>query len=195
MRACAALQNTTAARAGRDPGRTRGDGAGSRVELGCWPPASLSGTMRQVTDRVTVSSWVAAYEDAWRAPGTAGRAEIYTHDAGYLHTPYEEPVEGPDVIRRMRDAGRDSPDEVFTLATSILAVDGDTAVVRAEVRYGIRSARSTATRGSSGSMTTAAVAGSRNGPTGPDAPTPPATTTEHAFRSCRVGARRAASAE
>ena len=34
------------------------------------------------------------------------------------------------------DADRDSPDEVFTLATSILAVDGDTAVVRAEVRYG-----------------------------------------------------------
>ena len=28
------------------------------------------------------------------------------------------------------------PDEVFTLATDILAVDGPTAVVRAEVRYG-----------------------------------------------------------
>ena len=92
--------------------------------------------MRQVTDRVNVSSWVAAYEDAWRAPGTAGLAEIFTDDAVYLHTPYEEPVVGLDAIRRMWDADRDSPDEVFTLATSILAVDGATAVVRAEVRYG-----------------------------------------------------------
>jgi hypothetical protein len=32
--------------------------------------------------------------------------------------------------------GQGHPDEVFTLATSILAVDRDTAVVRAEVRYG-----------------------------------------------------------
>ena len=31
---------------------------------------------------------------------------------------------------------REGPDEVFTLATGILAVDGPTAVVRAEVRYG-----------------------------------------------------------
>jgi len=92
--------------------------------------------MGQLADRVNVSSWVAVYEDAWRAPGTAGLAEIFTDDAVYLHTPDEEPVAGLDAIRRMRDADRDSPDEVFTLATSILAVDGDTAVVRAEVRYG-----------------------------------------------------------
>jgi hypothetical protein len=43
--------------------------------------------MRQVRDRVKVSSWVTAYEDAWRAPGTAGLAEIFTEDAVYLHTP------------------------------------------------------------------------------------------------------------
>ena len=36
----------------------------------------------------------------------------------------------------MWDEKRDGPDEVFTLATEILAVDGPTAVVRAEVRYG-----------------------------------------------------------
>jgi ketosteroid isomerase-like protein len=92
--------------------------------------------MGQMTDRVKVSSWVAAYEAAWRAPGTAGLAEIFTEDAVYLHTPYEEPVVGMDAIRRMWDEDRYGPDEVFTLATSILAVDGDTAVVRAKVRYG-----------------------------------------------------------
>jgi hypothetical protein len=36
----------------------------------------------------------------------------------------------------MWELEREGPDEVFTLATDILAVDGPTAVVRAEVRYG-----------------------------------------------------------
>ncbi len=80
-----------------------------------WQGGSLSCTIGQVTDRVTVGRWLADYEAAWRAPGTDGLAEIFTDDAAYL---------------------RDGPEEVFTLATSILAVDGATAVVRAEVRYG-----------------------------------------------------------
>ena len=43
---------------------------------------------------------------------------------------------GLDAIRRMWEDEREGPDEVFTLATDILAVDGPTAVVRAEVRCG-----------------------------------------------------------
>ena len=90
----------------------------------------------QMTDRMRVSGWLAGYEAAWRAPGTDGLAEIFTDDAVYLHSPYEEPVAGLDSIRRMWDEDREGPDEVFTLATDVLAVDGATAVVRAEVRYG-----------------------------------------------------------
>ena len=41
-----------------------------------------------------------------------------------------------DSIRQMWDEDRQGPGEVFSLATEILAVDGPTAVVRAEVRYG-----------------------------------------------------------
>jgi hypothetical protein len=70
--------------------------------------------------------------------------------------------------------GRKSrPDEVFTLTAGILAVDGQTAVVRAEVRYGDPPARNTATCGSSGSAATAAAAGSRSGRSGLTAPAPP----------------------
>ena len=65
--------------------------------------------------------------------GTEGLAEILTGDAMYRLSPYEEPVVGLDSVRRMWDEKRDGPDEVFTLATEILAVDGPTAVVRAEV--------------------------------------------------------------
>jgi ketosteroid isomerase-like protein len=94
------------------------------------------GTISQVTDRAMVKRWLAAYEAAWRAPGTEGLAEIFTSDASYRQSPYQEPVVGLDAVRRMWDEEREGPDEVFTLATDILAVDGPTVVVRAEVRYG-----------------------------------------------------------
>jgi ketosteroid isomerase-like protein len=89
-----------------------------------------------VTDRAVVSRWLARYEAGWRAPGTAGLAGLFTGDATYLKSPYEQPVAGLDAIKRMWEEEREGPDEVFTLATGILAVDGPTAVVRAEVHYG-----------------------------------------------------------
>ena len=92
--------------------------------------------MRQMTDRIMVSRWLADYEAAWRTPGTEGLAQIFTEDATYLQSPYAEPVAGLDAIRRMWDEEREGPEEVFTLATEIVAVDGPAAVVRAEVRYG-----------------------------------------------------------
>lgn len=113
--------------------------------------ALIAGTLMQVTDRAIVSRWLAGYEAAWRTPGTEGLTRLFTGDATYLQSPYVQPVTGLDAIRRMWEQERESPDEVFTLATDILAVDGPVAVVRAEVRYGIRPARNTATCGSSGS--------------------------------------------
>lgn len=89
-----------------------------------------------MTNRAMVSTWLARYETAWQAPGTEGLARIFTNDATYLPSPYETPVVGLDAIRRMWDEERDGPDEVFTLVTDILAVDGPVAVVRAEVHYG-----------------------------------------------------------
>jgi ketosteroid isomerase-like protein len=93
-------------------------------------------TMMQVTDRAMVSRWLAGYEAAWRAPGTEGLTGLFTSDATYLQSPYEQPITGLDEIKRMWEDQREGPDEFFTLATDILAVDGPTAVVRAEVRYG-----------------------------------------------------------
>ncbi len=83
-----------------------------------------------------MSRWLEGYETAWRAPGTGGLASLFTDDATYLQSPYGPPVTGLDAIKRMWDEERDGPGEVFTMATEILAVDGPTAVVRAEVHYG-----------------------------------------------------------
>src|ERR1700748_3280580 len=88
-----------------------------------------------MTDRAQVSRWLAEYEAAWRRAGTGGLDTIFTADVTYRQSPYEAPVAGLDAVRRMWDAERAGPDEGFTLATHILAVDGPTAVVRAEVHY------------------------------------------------------------
>ena len=83
-----------------------------------------------------VATWVAAYERAWRTPGTETLGEIFAADATYVQGPYEEPVRGLPAIARMWEAGRDGADEVFEMSSSIVAVDGPTAVARVEVRYG-----------------------------------------------------------
>lgn len=89
-----------------------------------------------MTDRTAVSQWIAEYETAWRAAGTAILAQLFTEDAGYIRYPYDQPIVGLTAIGRMWEDGRDGPDEVFTMATQILAVEGEVAVVRAEVAYG-----------------------------------------------------------
>jgi hypothetical protein len=111
--------------------------AGLRAVKGrSWQAGLLRGIIGQMTDRAMVSRRLAGYEAAGRAPGTEGLAGIFTDDASYRQSPYDEPVAGLDAIRRMRDEERVGPDEVFTLATEILVVDGPAAVVRAEVCYG-----------------------------------------------------------
>jgi ketosteroid isomerase-like protein len=92
--------------------------------------------MKAMPDRETVRRWVTGYESAWRTPGTAALADLFTPDATYLQSPYEEAISGLEQIGRMWEDEREGPDEIFSLVSEIIAVDGDTGVVRAEVRYG-----------------------------------------------------------
>jgi hypothetical protein len=89
-----------------------------------------------VTDRAAVNRWLAAYEAAWRTPGTATLGGLFTSDATYLQSPYEKPVVGLDQIALMWERERAGPEEVFSLTSDVVAVDGPTAVVRIEVLYG-----------------------------------------------------------
>ncbi|WP_173081580.1 YybH family protein [Phytohabitans rumicis] len=83
-----------------------------------------------------VTEWVEAYERAWRTPGTDVVATLFTPDASYLQGPYHRPVVGLPAIRAMWEEERDGPDEAFEMSHEVVAVDGDTAVVRLQVRYG-----------------------------------------------------------
>lgn len=89
-----------------------------------------------VVDRAHVRRWVAAYERAWRTPGTAVLDELFTADATYRPSPWARPVEGLTAIAAFWEKGRDGPDETFTMTSQIVAADGDTAVVRVAVDYG-----------------------------------------------------------
>jgi ketosteroid isomerase-like protein len=87
-------------------------------------------------EREQVLDWVAAYEGAWRSPGTDLLAGLFTPDATYRQAPYSEPVVGLPAIARMWEDQREGPDEVFRMLSELIAVDGDVAVVRVEVGYG-----------------------------------------------------------
>lgn len=86
--------------------------------------------------RHRAEEWIAAYERAWRTPGTEPLRELFAEDATYSMGPYEEPAVGLAAIADLWERERKGPEEVFEMSHELVAVDGDTAVVRVEVRYG-----------------------------------------------------------
>jgi hypothetical protein len=98
-------------------------------------PSAFGKDARMDGARSRVLDWVDAYEQAWRTPGTEGLSEIFTADARYSQGPYQEPVVGLPAIGAMWEAERADAAEPFTMTNEIVAIDGDTAVIRVEVRY------------------------------------------------------------
>lgn len=94
----------------------------------------LAGTMGTM-ERDDVETWIAGYEAAWRTGGTERLTEIFTPDCSYLPSPWSEPLRGIGELAPFWEGERDGPDEAFAMGTEIIAVDGDTAVVRVEVNY------------------------------------------------------------
>lgn len=81
-------------------------------------------------DRAALEAWIGHYERAWRSAGTSQLAELFATDATYSMAPFEQPHRGLAAIERLWERERDGPDEEFTLETEIVAVEGDTGVVR-----------------------------------------------------------------
>jgi hypothetical protein len=84
-------------------------------------------------DRDEVMYWVDGYERAWRESDLSAIATLFTEDAHYRASPYEESEVGQDAIRAF---WVDDEDEVFTMAARPIAVEGRNAVVRVDVAYG-----------------------------------------------------------
>jgi ketosteroid isomerase-like protein len=85
-------------------------------------------------DRAALTAWIEAYERAWRAPGTEALAGLFAEDAVYLTSPVADPVRGLPAIARLWEAER-APGEAFAMRHEVVAVEGDTGVVRVEVDY------------------------------------------------------------
>ncbi len=80
-----------------------------------------------------VMRWVSKYEQAWREGNLAGVEQLFTDDAHYRPSPYEESEVGHDAIKAF---WLDDADQVFTVRAQPVAVQDRQAVVRVEVHYG-----------------------------------------------------------
>jgi ketosteroid isomerase-like protein len=80
-----------------------------------------------------VIGWVAEYERAWREGDLAAVERLFTEDAHYRPSPYEESKVGHEAIKTfwLDDEGTE-----FTVDAAPVAVEGQQAVVRVEVHYG-----------------------------------------------------------
>ena len=84
-------------------------------------------------DRADVMRWVERYELTWRDEDLDAVGDLFTDDAQYRPSPYEDSLVGLDAIR---DMWIDEDGEAFAMTAQLVAVEGDVAVVRVEVRYG-----------------------------------------------------------
>jgi SnoaL-like domain len=82
-----------------------------------------------------LARWIEGYERAWRSPGTDALAELFAPEATYSPGPYEQTIVGLDALAALWERQRVSADERFAMSWESVAIDGDVAVVRVEVRY------------------------------------------------------------
>ena len=87
-------------------------------------------------EHARLATWIDLYEQAWRSPGTDWLEYLFAPEATYSMEPFEPPVTGLDAIAELWQRERASHDEVFRMESEIVAVEGDTGVVRVEVTYG-----------------------------------------------------------
>jgi hypothetical protein len=82
--------------------------------------------------RDDLDRWIDAYLAAWRSgDGVDG---LFTGDATYRSSPYLDPDSGIDAIKEFWRRETDDGEE-FTVQREIVAIEGDTGVVRLEVEY------------------------------------------------------------
>jgi ketosteroid isomerase-like protein len=77
--------------------------------------------------------WVAGYERAWRDRDLAGVPRLFTDEVRYRRSPYEQPAVGHAAIQAF---WQEDEGATFTVTSTPVAVEGQDAVVRLEVRYG-----------------------------------------------------------
>lgn len=85
-------------------------------------------------DHDVVTKWMTAYRVAWESNAEADIRSLFTPDAVYLTEPYAQPWVGQDAIVAGWLEEADEPGTT-EFEWSLVAIDGDIAVVRAVTPY------------------------------------------------------------
>ena len=85
-------------------------------------------------ERAAVESWLAAYQRAWGTDDPEDVAALFTEDAIYSPWPFSKPWEGRDAIVAKWIERGDSKNP-WTFDGEVLAVDGDTGVIKGLTTY------------------------------------------------------------
>jgi uncharacterized protein (TIGR02246 family) len=90
--------------------------------------------MTENMNRDTVERWIEGYRQAWESNEPREIRDLFTEDAEYFTVPWQEPWRGHDGIVEGWLESRDEPGDT-TFVWEVVAVDGNTAVLRAVTDY------------------------------------------------------------
>jgi ketosteroid isomerase-like protein len=85
-------------------------------------------------DRAGFQRWLDRYVEAWRSGDPAQIGELFSADATYFWSPWDEPGRGRDAIVRAWTENPDPPGS-WQARYEVLAVDGDVGVAQGRTHY------------------------------------------------------------
>lgn len=85
-------------------------------------------------NRDSVQVWLNNYVDAWRTYDAARIGDLFSEDALYFFSPFDDPVRGRDAIAANWLESPDAPDS-WEASYSVVAVEGNVAVANGRTRY------------------------------------------------------------
>jgi hypothetical protein len=85
-------------------------------------------------DRTAVSAWLDAYVAAWKSYDPAAIGDLFTADAAYAYSPFDEPIRGREAIVA---SWLDQPDAPGTYDARYepVAIEGGLAIATGRSRY------------------------------------------------------------
>ena len=81
-------------------------------------------------NRSAFAEWLDAYKLAWESTDPRKAAALFTPDAVYEETPFDEPMRGLEAIRRYWQAGAQDAQRSIRFTYEIYTVDGDVGLCR-----------------------------------------------------------------